>query len=276
MWVIKKISKLFPFLKEVVRFTYSYYYLRKNINYNNDMGLYFKGPKVMSSSQFEKNELMLFNTIIPKIDCFINIGANVGYYALFALKASKEVIAFEPDPLNFKILLQNVSKNFPDSNYHLFNSCLGSLNCISSFYGSGLSGSLKKDWNNQSFSSQVSVNKLDDYSKLLNIKKRYYILIDVEGSEFDVLLGSTELFKFDCIFLVEITLLENWTNGKNINFLKTFELFFKHGYSAYNPNEANKKIPHNELINIYNKSSNHLQTYNYLFMRENDNIDLKR
>ena len=268
MWIIKKLSRLFPFLKDAVRFTYGYYYLRKKLNYNNDLGLYFKGPKVMSSSQFEKNELMLFQEIIPQIDCFINIGANVGYYVLFALRANKEVIAFEPDPLNFKILLQNVSKNFSESNYHLFQSCLGSSSRISSFYGSGLSGSLSKEWNNQSFSSQISVNKLDNYSKLFNMKKKYFILIDVEGSEFDVLLGSKELFKYNCIFLVEITLLENWTNGKNINFLKTFDLFFKHGYSAFNPNSPSKKISPKELNSIYNKGSNHLQTYNYLFKRE--------
>src|SRR5262249_6851187 len=47
------------------------------------------------------------------IDCFLDVGANTGFYSImFALKSmTKRIIAFEPDPGNFARLTANIALN---------------------------------------------------------------------------------------------------------------------------------------------------------------------
>lgn len=62
---------------------------------------------------YEMSELSRLRRIFPEGGVFADIGANVGNHTLFAakyLKASK-VIPFEPNPLAFDLLIQNVLVN---------------------------------------------------------------------------------------------------------------------------------------------------------------------
>jgi len=66
---------------------------------------------------------------------FIDVGANLGIYSLFALNtgAYGRIIAIEPMPLNFKTLKQNVALNGFEEQAILYNQPLYSRSLIANF-----------------------------------------------------------------------------------------------------------------------------------------------
>jgi FkbM family methyltransferase len=63
---------------------------------------------------FEPYETRLVQQLIKPGQNVIDVGANIGYYSLQFAKlvgASGRVLAFEPDPDNYRLLCQNVARN---------------------------------------------------------------------------------------------------------------------------------------------------------------------
>jgi FkbM family methyltransferase len=64
--------------------------------------------------EYERATTNLVRTHLKPGGVFLDIGANIGYFTLFAAKLvgeSGRVIAFEPDPANFTLLEKNVRAN---------------------------------------------------------------------------------------------------------------------------------------------------------------------
>lgn len=125
-------------------------------------------------------------------DTFIDVGANIGYFSLLAselIKQTGSVIAFEPIP---KIVDQ-----FKDSikfnnikNIFVRNIAIGdqkSLQKLSTGSG-GIGGSSLVKQNKSGTQEKVIVSTLDE--ELFNIDHIEMIKIDVEGYEYEVLLGA--------------------------------------------------------------------------------------
>ncbi len=71
-------------------------------------------PRIQRDGVWEPNETHWFTRFIGRGDTVIDIGANVGYYTLLASRLVGEhgrVYAFEPDPIAFALLEQNVRLN---------------------------------------------------------------------------------------------------------------------------------------------------------------------
>lgn len=63
---------------------------------------------------WEKEETALFESIVTPGMTVLDVGANVGYYTLLASRLvgpQGKVIAFEPEPLNFELLIRNILEN---------------------------------------------------------------------------------------------------------------------------------------------------------------------
>ena len=73
---------------------------------------------------FEPEERKFFVSKLDKVDCFINIGANVGFYVLLAAIKKKdiEIHAFEPMSLNMEKMRRNLELNSLEkrNNIHLY------------------------------------------------------------------------------------------------------------------------------------------------------------
>ena len=68
----------------------------------------------IAKNQYELFESLLVLSHVKKGDIVIDIGANIGYYSLllaYRVGNSGHVYAFEPDPLNRKILTKNIDAN---------------------------------------------------------------------------------------------------------------------------------------------------------------------
>ena len=200
----------------------------------------------MQKGEFEQSDTKKFRVFVEDVDAVIDAGAHVGYYCLHALSLRKHLIAFEPMPLNAKVLLKNIYLNGWGDNAEVFQLALSDKSGILEMYGGGTGSSLIKGW--AGFSSRtptlVPVSSLD-----LTIGDRLaglsvFILVDVEGAEYGLLKGAKQLLKSDPkpIWMVEITRTVNQPKERetNPNYLATFEVFWDMGYDAYCADENMK------------------------------------
>lgn len=71
-------------------------------------------PGLLAKGVYEPFETELLEKLIKKDMTVVNIGANIGYYALIAANRvgqNGKVYAFEPEPNNYKFLVRNIEIN---------------------------------------------------------------------------------------------------------------------------------------------------------------------
>lgn len=125
----------------------------------------------------------------------IDIGANVGYFSLFALTKNlkAKVYSYEPMPNNFELLSKYKREN-PKCNFNPFNLAVGSTvgsitlnyNASDSFTTSASILSLEGE-NDQIVVKTTTLSEIVKENKLTQID---FLKLDCEGSEYDILYNS--------------------------------------------------------------------------------------
>ena len=142
---------------------------------------------------------------IEKDDILVDVGAHVGIFTLKAARRARLVIAVEPFPPNFKLLLANIRINRLE-NVIPVNVALGCCNGETELYVATKSGwhtiSGNRKNHLQRMLSPVSNKKLkvklrtlDSIVKECGIEKVSFIKIDAEGVELDILKGAINTFQ---------------------------------------------------------------------------------
>lgn len=149
-------------------------------------------------------ELKVLNRLLKPDTTFVDVGANMGEFTLFAAKRirSGTVFAFEPVPSLFSLLNENIAlNNF--SHVQTFNLALSDNSGHMVMYSSvdsvvhtgvneGLGSIFRSDLRNEMV-AEVEVKTLD--SLLEGVKRINIIKIDVEGAELLVLRGAQETIR---------------------------------------------------------------------------------
>ena len=188
--------------------------------------------------EYEAPELNLLQRFLKKGDVFIDIGANIGLYTLYASKIvgkDGNVFSFEPFTESFNLLKHNVSLN------HHTNIVLEKL-AISKTQeeviihynvkeaNKGMASSYIKDF---TYSETVNATSLDLYLKNHSVNKVDFIKIDIEGGEYPALLGMQEtLKKFGPGIFIEIK--EDILSQTPYSKKSILDFFYKNGYIIYN------------------------------------------
>jgi len=148
---------------------------------------------------------------------FIDVGAHVGKYTITMAKYCKEVIAIEADPVNVEYLTKNISVN-GINNVVVYNCACYSRNGYV-FFDSDKPSNVKSI----SSSGKLKIRALT-LDSILNSKKlnRLTIKIDVEGAEFDVLVGAKHTIRKYMPVIVCECWKHNWDN--------IISFFDKYGY----------------------------------------------
>lgn len=189
------------------------------------------------------------------IDCIIDVGSNFGYQSLYYNnKYNKKIICFEPSSLNFHFLKKNL-KNF--ENIILYNLALGdkktnlklSIPTFEKHRPSNLGlFTLREEIQSDFLSEYAKVEKFDNLDSNLNNYEKYYIKIDVEGFEYEVLMGMQNLInKKFCLLKIELNW--NYFSIKRLNNIYNF--FSSRNYHAYLFDNEKKnliKVTRDELI----------------------------
>ncbi|UCC22923.1 MAG: FkbM family methyltransferase [Planctomycetota bacterium] len=137
-------------------------------------------------------------------DVFIDVGANIGYFSMLAAgQKAALVLAIEPIPTTYEILDMNIKYNRLTEAIQPLNIALGSRSHTAKFtYALGPKNHAEYQVNNIHSNLptiDVTVVTLDSLLRSRNkINKVDFIKVDIEGCEYDFLLGakkSIETFK---------------------------------------------------------------------------------
>lgn len=227
--------------------------------------------KMMRNGTFEPEETALIQQFLSKIDVFIDVGANLGYYTCLALHNGKPVIAFEPQRQNLQCLFQNLIVNGWRDGVEVYPVALSQKPGLLTLYGaSGPSASLIQNWASYSplFHQIVPVATLDNVLSGRFLEQRCFIKIDVEGAEYQVLSGAlTTLARtLKPIWLLEVCLHEFHPGGMNPDYRKIFQMFWDNGYQAFTAAKTPTLVTPADVdlwvTNKYCASG----TFNYLFI----------
>ncbi len=214
-------------------------------------GFKFKGTNSihhigMQDGVFEINEVSLFKKIFERSDVFIDIGANIGFYSCLALKADLHVLAVEPLQKNLEYLYSNIIANKWEG-IEIFPVGLAEHPGVATLFGGSSTGaSLIGSWAGASkmFRQNIALSTLDILLGNRFDQKKIFIKIDVEGMEYQVLLGAKSALRMKPrpVWVLEICLSEYHPDGINPNFQDIFNLFWKDGYEARTADHNNKLI----------------------------------
>ena len=159
---------------------------------------------------YEKEQISYLKNIcnLNKINHFLDIGANIGYYTLI-FGNIKNIYAFEPNKKNYRKLSKNISLNKLKVKTYSFG--LSNTNSISKIWYTDqnkMGGSavydksdteLRKYNKKNIFKEKILLKKLDDVLDFKNLN--ILIKIDVERHEKKVLEGMRNLINLNNIVL---------------------------------------------------------------------------
>lgn len=132
---------------------------------------------------------------ISSKDIVVDIGAQIGTFAVYAAKKVKRgrVFAYEPFLENYKILLKNKKLN-KLKNLKAFNLAVSDSKGKVSFYTSKLNSAapslIKFQDDHLKIKEKVSAVSLNDVFTKNKLKQIDFLKIDAEGSEYKIILGS--------------------------------------------------------------------------------------
>jgi FkbM family methyltransferase len=166
----------------------------------------------------------------------IDIGANQGFYSLYAASHGANVYAYEPCADNFEVLKWNVAKNNLEERVKTFNEAVaGKKGEVKLFIGLDTSGDImsrtasirnSNRGGKDAISHSVRATTLDSILDDLRIEKCDLLKMDCEGAEYEILQNTSQR-SFDKIARISMEAHENRIEEAT-NILKSagFEIVF--------------------------------------------------
>jgi len=226
-------------------------------------GFLLAGDVSMQNGTFEPEETRLIRELLERADRLIDVGANAGYYTGIARAMNKDVIAIEPQSANCRLLMRNIALN-QWTGIEIWPMALGAKPGLAPLYGRATGATMVAGWSGASTEHRqiVPVTTLDTILRNRFHGERLLIKIDVEGAEYDVLLGATRTAARvpRPVWLVEATYTVH-RRSANDRFLDTFDFFWSRGYEC---RTANGDVVTREQLTQW-IAQNALPAYNWWF-----------
>lgn len=229
-------------------------------------GFSLRGSAVQAAAAFEPAEVQLVQQILPQVDAFIDVGANIGLYTCLAGQAGVPTVAVEPQPDNLDLLYANLQDNRVKK-VSVMPLALGATPGLLTLYGAGTGASLVHGWAGASRGAVVAVTTLDIVCLGMELLgKRLLIKVDVEGAELDLLRGAPRVLAARPAprWLAEVAFSEHHPDGVNPHFRDVFEAFWRHGYQATEVSTG-KVVLAEDVSDWLRRGSRGFGSYNYLF-----------
>jgi FkbM family methyltransferase len=172
------------------------------------------------SNQFEEDIVSFITSNLNNGDCFIDIGANIGFFSLITSSVVSEnglVLAFEPTDDTFIKLDENIRQNGL-SNIKYYRVALSDYEGTAPFNvsvdGHDAFNSFSLPQHGNEYKPEtVDVKMLDSfYDSIKAYKNRILLKVDVEGWEYNVIKGAVKVFReLNPVIIIEF----NDENTKN-------------------------------------------------------------
>mgnify|MGYP001426253990 CR=1 FL=1 len=186
----------------------------------------------------------------PKNSKFLDIGANIGVYSLFAAHKNCKCVSIEPQSLNFALLNLNIFDNKFQNLISAYPICANDKNGPSYLYHSknlkfgGAHTTFDRNINDEGKSFNIKFKSgsyavvIDNFLKKIKFIPNF-IKIDVDGNELNVIKGLKKTIKSKALksILIEINpnfkehkkcvsiLAKEFSNYKKINIVKNTNIY---------------------------------------------------
>jgi len=221
----------------------------------------------------EPNILDLIAKYLKSGDVFIDIGAHIGQHGMFAASIvgpTGQVYSFEPIPHLYKQILDSIKINNFQNIIHPYNAALGVSDEAKTFYinPKRLSESSFIDLNNGDSLIKQEVTVLNGDKILGNLPKITMMKIDVEGYEYEVLLGLINSLKKHLPILIMEFSGKFYVKRGQDHGSKIILLLESLGYVLYNISDNMRVIDHDIFLRASNTEDgleiNYLSITNFL------------
>jgi FkbM family methyltransferase len=161
------------------------------------------GQNVLRLGWTEPESVCVISKLVKSGAVFFDLGAQIGQFTLIASKLvgpEGQVHSFEPDPLSFRWLCDNLRRN------HLVNAF---PNCLAVADRTGdreLFLATPENIGANSLATprtplgevlRVPTTSITEYCRAKNIRQIDFMKIDVEGAETEVLMGGSDFFRHE-------------------------------------------------------------------------------
>jgi FkbM family methyltransferase len=177
-WQYKRYRRAFPFVQVISR--------SLMVAQDADCGV---SALIASQGLYDYDNMRLFSHLASSGDLFLDVGANIGSYSLVVSESPRaQVVAFEPHPITFSRLVENIRLNGRD-NVTAHCQGLGARNSIVRFMNEpgAATNRARPDG-----TIAVEIVRADSVCRQAGLVPRY-VKIDVEGDEYAVLKGFGDL-----------------------------------------------------------------------------------
>jgi FkbM family methyltransferase len=189
---------------------------------------------VMYANPPDLPEMLAWRRALRRGGLFIDVGANVGAYTIWAAELGAEVIALEPAPDTFRLLQENIALNgYPVTAVR----AAAGDHCGTARFTAGL------DAGNRVAPDGPAVTELVTVDSLLGDRRATGMKIDVEGFEIDVLRGAARALAEHRIGLIQIEWNEMSLFTVGADRGPVAELLAGYGYRLYRPDLTGHLVP---------------------------------
>lgn len=224
------------------------------IGFSDDLQL---TPSLLQHRTWDPPTTRLLERIIRPGDRVLDIGANIGYFTVYAAAlagGTGHVHAFEPNPRTYDVLTRNVRLNNFGHVITLHDTALGAESGTATIHtfirnqgGSTLSSlpdRLLDEWHERPVDHTVPVRTLDDVFAT-STETFACIKMDAEGSEAAIWNGGGRFFRERTDARTVIVL--EWNPpalaGANADLAQLLDTFFDHGFRVWQRDDALKVTP---------------------------------
>lgn len=221
-------------------------------NFDGDLSLKINRSWSMSfaiywSGFHEFHEFLFLHRYLKPGMVFVDAGANIGEYTLFAAKrvVGGRVLSFEPMPSIHLMLKENVALNH-FINVQLFNCGLSDKPGVLALHevadtNEGLSSFFPRE-HNSGRAFEVPLETFDSVASNERIQRLDFIKMDIEGSELYALRGAREsIEKFRPAVMIEIS--EPMYNAAGYTAREVFSFFEQLRYQPFEITKYGSLIP---------------------------------
>jgi FkbM family methyltransferase len=203
-------------------------------------GLHRPGAsKVVYANPPDHPEMLAWRRLLRPGDLFVDVGANVGSYAIWAGEWGAEVIALEPAEDTFALLLENIALN--GYRVEAIQAAAGAQ-CGAVRFTVGLDCGNRLDPRGSLQAPTVMIDMVT-VDSVIGDRVVAGMKVDVEGFEIDVLRGCERALSEHRIGLIQLEWNVASSEAVGADRRAVADLLAGHGYSLYRPDCEGTLLP---------------------------------
>jgi FkbM family methyltransferase len=263
-----------PVIKQIANKIFKFF-VRNTFNDVQGHKMYVDKHDTLNLAQYgyyfnERFETNLIKEKVKEGFTVLDIGAQVGYYTLIMAKLvgdKGKVIAFEPEPSNFALLKKNVEIN-GYGNIILVNKALSNTNTKGKIYLNPINLGDHRifDSGDDRQSFDIECIKFDDFFSEFT-DKIDFIKMDIQGSEFAVMLGMQEVLNKNSKLEIISEFSPVCITAAGFETEEYLKFMEDKGFEYFEISEKECKILKNDLSYLIYSSNPNIET-NLLFIKK--------